>query len=176
MSLDCGILHQTERSHFVSAAILITINYSVTKQSRHSRTSRAKTQLNYGPFTVLSIINLPNQDCRAETPNQRWQLPACLLPAEEVTGEWRNTNRQLGSAFSAPEPTQVPGTLPARCLRQQRCRAVSPQVPASDSLPTPASFHFCTQKCFRGERSTSLHLRAFPNALAFLVLAWVMSF
>lgn len=33
----------------------------------------------------------------------------------------------------------------------------------SDSLPTPQSCRFCTQKCFRGERSLSLHLRALPS-------------
>lgn len=71
---------------------------------------------------------------------------------------------QFGSIFSALKLKQVLEVLHDLCLRQKRYRALFLQAPSSDSLPTPDSFHFCTQKRFRGERSTSLHLRVLPNS------------
>lgn len=71
---------------------------------------------------------------------------------------------QFGSVFSALKLKQVLEILHDLCLRQKRYRALFLQVSSSDSLPTPDSCHFCTQKYFGGERSTSLHLRVLLNS------------
>ena len=71
---------------------------------------------------------------------------------------------QFGSRISALKLKQVLEIPHVLRRRRKRYRALFLQVPSSDSLPAPDSFHFCTQKCFGGERSTSLRLRALPNS------------